>query len=50
MRGGELLPGFHKEWLLIERERLHLRLHALEILCQPSVTDPKFAVVTQLAG
>jgi DNA-binding SARP family transcriptional activator len=33
--GGELLPDWYDDWLLIERERFHqLRLHALEALCE----------------
>ncbi|WP_231851838.1 AfsR/SARP family transcriptional regulator [Modestobacter italicus] len=29
--GGDLLPGWYDDWVLVERERLHqLRLHALE--------------------
>jgi DNA-binding SARP family transcriptional activator len=33
MRGGELLPGWSDDWVLLERERLRqLRLHALEVL------------------
>lgn len=32
--GGELLPDWHDDWVLFERERLRqLRLHALEALC-----------------
>jgi DNA-binding SARP family transcriptional activator len=31
----DLLPGWHDDWVLVERERLrHLRLHALEALAQ----------------
>lgn len=33
--GGELLPHWHDDWVLFERERLRqLRLHALEALCE----------------
>lgn len=33
--GGELLPDWYEDWLLIERERFRqLRLHALEIVCE----------------
>lgn len=33
--GGELLPDWHDDWILFERERLRqLRLHALETLCE----------------
>lgn len=32
--GGELLPGWYDEWVLLERERMRqLRLHALEDFC-----------------
>lgn len=32
--GGELLPGWYDDWILVERERIRqLRLHALETLC-----------------
>lgn len=32
--GGELLPGWYDDWILVERERLRqLRLHALETMC-----------------
>jgi DNA-binding SARP family transcriptional activator len=32
--GGELLPGWYDDWILVERERIRqLRLHALEALC-----------------
>lgn len=32
---GDVLPGWHEDWVLIERERLRqLRLHALEALCR----------------
>ena len=31
----DLLPGWYDDWVLLERERLrHLRLHALESLCE----------------
>jgi DNA-binding SARP family transcriptional activator len=33
--GGELLPDWYDDWVLIERERFRqLRLHALEALCE----------------
>lgn len=33
--GGELLPGWDEEWVLLERERLRqIRLHLLEALCE----------------
>lgn len=34
LMSGDVLPGWHEDWVLIERERLRqLRLHALEALC-----------------
>ncbi|MHB8959415.1 MAG: AfsR/SARP family transcriptional regulator [Candidatus Limnocylindrales bacterium] len=33
-QGGELLPSWDDEWVVVERERIRqLRLHALELLC-----------------
>jgi SARP family transcriptional regulator, regulator of embCAB operon len=35
LEGGELLPDWYDDWVLVERERFHeLRLHALETLCE----------------
>jgi DNA-binding SARP family transcriptional activator len=34
LMSGDVLPGWHEDWVMIERERLRqLRLHALEALC-----------------
>jgi DNA-binding SARP family transcriptional activator len=51
--GGDLLPDWYEEWLIIERERLRqLRLHALEILCRRLTAVGNFghAVVAGLAA
>ena len=35
LMSGDVLPGWHEDWVMIERERLRqLRLHALEALCR----------------
>lgn len=35
LEGGELLPDWYDDWVLVERERFHeLRLRALETLCE----------------
>jgi DNA-binding SARP family transcriptional activator len=35
LMSGDVLPGWHEDWVLVERERLRqLRLHALEALCR----------------
>jgi DNA-binding SARP family transcriptional activator len=41
--GGELLPGWYDDWVLLERERVRqLRLHALELLCERLVEQRRF--------
>ena len=43
--GGELLPDWYEDWVLIERERFRqLRLHALEALCLNLVDRGRFAM------
>ena len=52
-QGGELLPGWDQEWVVVERERLRqLRLHALELLCDRLAVAGQFgrAVETCLAA
>jgi DNA-binding SARP family transcriptional activator len=42
--GGDLLPDWSDEWVLIERERLRqLRLHALEALCAQLTDSGRYA-------
>ena len=43
--GGELLPDWYEDWVLVERERFRqLRLHALEALCLSLVDRGRFAM------
>jgi DNA-binding SARP family transcriptional activator len=47
-RGGELLPDWYDDWLLVERERFRqLRLHALEILCLRLASSGMFALAVE---
>jgi DNA-binding SARP family transcriptional activator len=40
----ELLPGWHEDWVRVDRERLRqLRLHALETLCERLAAKRRFA-------
>jgi DNA-binding SARP family transcriptional activator len=42
--GGELLPDWYDEWLVVERERFRqLRLHALEALCDALAARGSYA-------
>jgi DNA-binding SARP family transcriptional activator len=44
LRGGELLPGWYEDWVLMDRQRIHqLRLHALESLCTHLVAERDFS-------
>jgi DNA-binding SARP family transcriptional activator len=46
--GGDLLPDWYDEWIVLERERLHqLRLHALERLCVCLTRTGRFAEAVQ---
>jgi DNA-binding SARP family transcriptional activator len=48
--GGELLPGWYEEWVLVERERLHqLRLHALEALAHKLAQEGRFGEALEAA-
>lgn len=50
LRGGELLPGWYDEWVLIERERIHqLRLHVLEALAEKLVERGSYSHALQVA-
>jgi DNA-binding SARP family transcriptional activator len=47
---GKLLPGWHDDWVMVERERLHqLRLHALEALAENLVTSRRYAQALEVA-
>ncbi|MEV0321425.1 BTAD domain-containing putative transcriptional regulator [Streptomyces sp. NPDC050658] len=47
---GELLPGWHQDWVVFERERLHqLRLHALEALSARLVDQEQYAPALEAA-
>lgn len=51
--GGELLPGWYDDWILVERERVRqLRLHALETMCLRFVQQGRWseAVLAGLAA
>ncbi len=51
--GGELLPGWYDDWILVERERLRqLRLHALETMCTRLVEQQRLseAILAGLAA
>ena len=44
LMSGDVLPGWHEDWVVIERERLRqLRLHALEALCRRLTEAGKLA-------
>lgn len=43
VQGGELLPDWDDEWVVVERERIRqLRLHALELLCERLAAAGRF--------
>lgn len=47
---GELLPGWHQDWVVFERERLHqMRLHALEALSARLVVREQYAPALEAA-
>lgn len=47
---GKLLPGWHDDWVMVERERLHqLRLHALEALAENLVSSGGYAKALEVA-
>jgi DNA-binding SARP family transcriptional activator len=46
--GGDLLPDWYDDWVLIERERFRqLRLHALETLCEDLAADGSYAAAVE---
>lgn len=48
--GGELLPGWYDDWVLLERERLRqLRLHALEMLADKLASVGRYGEAVQAA-
>ena len=48
--GGELLPGWYDDWVLLERERLRqLRMHALEVLADRLVHAGRYGEAVQAA-
>jgi DNA-binding SARP family transcriptional activator len=48
--GGELLPGWYEDWVLVERERLRqLRMHALEALAEKLTEAGRYGVAMQAA-
>ena len=48
LRGGDLLPGWYDDWVLIERERYRqLGLHGLEMLCCRLARQGRFAAAVE---
>lgn len=48
--GGELLPGWYDDWLIVERERIHqVRLHVLEALAGHLVERDAYAQALEAA-
>ncbi|RAW10591.1 SARP family transcriptional regulator [Phytoactinopolyspora halophila] len=48
--GGELLPGWYDEWVLVDRERLHhLKLHVTEALSDRLMKDGFFPQALEMA-
>jgi DNA-binding SARP family transcriptional activator len=48
--GGDLLPQWYEDWVLVERERFRqLRLHALESLCEQLLTVGRHALAIDAA-
>jgi DNA-binding SARP family transcriptional activator len=48
--GGDLLPGWYDDWVLLERERLRqLRLHALEAAAHRLLDEGRFSQALQTA-
>ena len=46
--GGDLLPDWYDDWVLIERERFRqLRLHALETLCEDLAAEGSYAAAVE---
>ncbi|MBB4986710.1 AfsR/SARP family transcriptional regulator [Streptomyces nymphaeiformis] len=50
LRGGELLPGWYDDWVLLEQEHtLQLRLHALEAAARRMAVHGRYAGALELA-
>jgi DNA-binding SARP family transcriptional activator len=48
--GGELLPGWYDDWVILERERLRqLRLHVLEIAAEQLMRTARYAAALEAA-
>jgi DNA-binding SARP family transcriptional activator len=48
-RSGDVLPDWYDEWLVMDRERFrHLRLHALDALCQALTAARRFGEAAQV--
>jgi hypothetical protein len=48
--GGELLPGWYEDWVLVERKRLRqLRMHALEALAEKLTEAGRYGVAMPAA-
>jgi len=48
--GGDLLPGWYEDWVLLERERLgQLRAHALEVVAQRLAEAGRHGLAVQAA-
>lgn len=49
LTGGELLPGWYDDWVIVEQERIHqLRLHVLESLAQELADRSAYAHALQM--
>jgi DNA-binding SARP family transcriptional activator len=51
LEGGELLPDWYEDWVLVERERFHeLRVRALETLCELHLASGEMAAAIGCAS
>lgn len=47
--GGDLLPGWDEEWVLLERERLRqMRVHALEMIARDLANERRYAEALEI--